>query len=42
MADEVASLAEHKVAGLEVIRVQGSTNQVNGSDQVLLDNSVLE
>ena len=42
VVEQVASFTERKVISLEVVRVQGSTNQVYGTNQILLHYSILE
>lgn len=41
MVDEVSSLTEYELIGLEVIRVQCLANQIDCTDQVLFHDGVL-
>ena len=41
MSDKVPSLAKDKISPFEVVRMQGTANQVNGTNKVLFHYCVL-
>lgn len=41
MIDKIPSLAEDKISLFEVVRMQGTANQINGTDKVLFHYCVL-
>ncbi len=41
MVDQITSLGEHKIVGFEMVRMKSTSNQIDRTDQVLLDCCVL-
>ena len=41
MVDQITSLGEHKIICFEMVRMESASNQINRTDQVLLDCRVL-